>query len=145
MAQPDARIYCFGPYRLDASRGYLTRNNVPLPLGGRAIQLLMILVARHGELVTKEELTKSLWPSTIVEEGNLSTQIWTLRKALGDAERPHRWIGTVAGRGYRFAGELAPAPEQADPTDQGASIAPIEVGPRSNLPGRSRRQIGRAH
>jgi predicted ATPase/DNA-binding winged helix-turn-helix (wHTH) protein len=119
-----ALIYSFGPFRFDAVRGELTREGVPLIVGGRALQLLDALLKRNGGLASKDELFEILWPNLVVEEGNLSTQVWGLRKALGDLERPYRWIATVAGRGYRFTGAVARVAVDPD----------VEVGAETDIP-----------
>jgi predicted ATPase/DNA-binding winged helix-turn-helix (wHTH) protein len=99
-------VYQFGPFTLDARRGALTRNGAPVPAGHRALRLLTALLARPGELVTKDELMAAGWPGMIVEDNNIPTQIRLLRRWLDDERKPHRQIVTVPGRGYRFAGEV---------------------------------------
>ena len=78
----------------------------PVALGARAFDLLVELAARPGQLRSKNELIDAVWPGVVVEEGNLATQISTLRKVLGGDV-----IATIPGRGYRFTARLeAPAP-----------------------------------
>lgn len=101
-----SQIYQFGPFRLDAARGELLRGQNPVAVGGRALRLLAALLARPGELVTKDELMQAGWPGMFVEEGNIATQIRNLRQVLGDDEAARQLIVTVAGRGYRFTGEV---------------------------------------
>ena len=74
----------------------------PVRIGGRAFDLLTVLVERAGELVSKQELMSSVWPDTFVEEGNLKVNIAGLRRALGECSGEPRFIATVIGRGYRF-------------------------------------------
>ena len=91
----------------------LLRDGTPVRIGGRAFDLLVALVKRRGVLVTQQELISEVWPSTLVEPGNLRVQIVALRKAIGDVDG--RLIRTDAGRGYRFAAPLSPAAEASLP------------------------------
>ena len=86
-----------GPFRLDPRGRSLTRDGVPIALGGRALDVLAVLAQAAGETVSKDDLLDRVWPGLTVEENNLQVQISTLRKALGDG-----WIVTVPGRGYRL-------------------------------------------
>src|ERR1700744_1711175 len=96
-------LYGFGPFRVDPSRETLLKAGVAVPLTPKTFQILLVLV-RHGqEIVTKDDLMKSVWPDTFVEEANLSRNIFMLRKALGETAQDHRYIVTVPGRGYRLA------------------------------------------
>lgn len=95
----------FGPYTLLPRERRLLRGQTEVPLGPRAFDVLHVLAARPGQLVTKDELLGIVWRGLVVEEANLHVQVSQLRKAIGaDA------IVTVPGLGYRFA---APAPERA--------------------------------
>ena len=100
------QTYQFGAFRLGTAPPDLTRDGVALPAGRRACAILAALLARPGDLVTKDELIEAVWPGQFVEESNLTVQISQLRQLLGDTEKPHRWIATIPGRGYRFAGAL---------------------------------------
>jgi DNA-binding winged helix-turn-helix (wHTH) protein len=93
-------LYEFGPFRIDAARRLLTRDGRAVPLKPKTFDLLLILVESQGRVLTKSALMKALWPDTFVEEANLSFQISTLRKALG--EQASEWIETVPKHGYRF-------------------------------------------
>jgi len=96
------QVYGFGPFQLDAEKQTLLRDGEPVALAPKAFQLLLTLV-RHGtETVSKDQLMKSVWPDTFVEETNLTRNIFALRKALGESEQ-NRYIVTAPGRGYRFA------------------------------------------
>jgi Tol biopolymer transport system component/DNA-binding winged helix-turn-helix (wHTH) protein len=96
----------FGPFWFEPAEHVLHRDGQPIALPPKAFDLLELLVARAGHLITKEELLKQVWPDTFVEEANLSYTISLLRKALGDDESPHRYIETVPRRGYRFTGQI---------------------------------------
>src|SRR5262249_5308543 len=104
--------YQFGPFRVDADKELLQRGDEIIPLAPKAFQILLVLM-RHGkELVTKDDLMKTVWPDTFVEEANLSRNIFLLRKALGESPQDHQYVVTVPGRGYRFAEEVQFVPEQ---------------------------------
>jgi adenylate cyclase len=100
-------IVQFDNFRLDQRGGGLFRKDehgsfVPVAIGSRALELLVVLIARAGELVSRQEIMDAVWPGTAVEESNLTVQLAALRRVL-DAERPDgSCIRTVPGRGYRF-------------------------------------------
>lgn len=96
-------VYAFGPYRLDPDRERLLREGQPVPVTPRAFEVLLALVRRGREVVSKDELMRMVWPHTVVEEANLSQCIFMLRKALGDTSGMRHYIVTLPGRGYRFA------------------------------------------
>jgi DNA-binding winged helix-turn-helix (wHTH) protein len=93
----------FGRFRVLLRRQQLLADGVPVELGARAFDVLMILLEADGALVTKEELISRVWPSVVVSAENLKFQVSALRKALG-ADRD--LILTEVGRGYRFTGLL---------------------------------------
>ena len=103
QAQP---IYEFSDFRLDPARRLLLCNGKPVPLGARALDTLILLVQNKGRVLEKDELLKTLWPKTFVEEGNLSQNIFILRKALGDGQNGRSFIQTIPRRGYAFVGEV---------------------------------------
>lgn len=101
--QRGARFYEFGPFRLDAEREILLRDGKPISLTRKTFQILLVLVQRQNEVVSKDDLMKAVWPDTFVEEGNLTRHVFMLRKALGESPQDRRYIITVAGQGYRLA------------------------------------------
>jgi DNA-binding winged helix-turn-helix (wHTH) protein/Tol biopolymer transport system component len=103
--------YCFGPFSLDPETRVLRRDGEPVPITGKALDTLLLLLHNRGRLVDKDELLAQLWPGMVVEEANLSQSIFTVRKILGDNPKDHRYIATVAGRGYQF---VATVTELAD-------------------------------
>jgi cholera toxin transcriptional activator len=105
------RIVRFGTFELDLAAGELSRNGSRLKLQEQPFQVLAALVARPGEVVTREELRQKLWPSdTFVDfDHSLNTAINKVREALGDSASTPRYVETLARRGYRFI-----APLQAD-------------------------------
>jgi adenylate cyclase len=115
-------ILLFEGFRLD--RGGLFRLDqagvaAPVGLGSRALDLLRLLVERSGELVSKDEIMGTVWPETVVEEGNLTVQISTLRRTLDRDRANGSCIQTVPGRGYRFVARVRRvepnAPERREP------------------------------
>src|SRR5271169_1821732 len=110
--QRTEELYEFGPFRVDPGRETLRKAGVAVPLTPKTFQILLVLV-RHGqEIVTKDDLMKSVWPDTFVEEANLSRNIFMLRKALGETAQDHRYIVTVPGRGYRLVENVHLIPDQ---------------------------------
>jgi DNA-binding winged helix-turn-helix (wHTH) protein/predicted ATPase len=95
-------IYTLGPFRLVTQDDLLFRGSEPLALGRRAVALLRALVERPGALVTKDALIEAAWPGQAVEESNLTVQIASLRRVLGEVPGGDRWIETMPRRGYRF-------------------------------------------
>jgi DNA-binding winged helix-turn-helix (wHTH) protein len=93
----------FGRCRVLLRRRQLLADGVPVELGTRAFDLLLVLLEADGSLVTKEELLSRVWPGIVVSEENLKVQVSALRKALG-ADRD--LIRTEVGRGYRFTAVL---------------------------------------
>lgn len=101
-SKPEKELYEFGPFRVDAEKEILLRAGEPVPLTPKSFQILLVLVRHQQQVVTKDDLMKTVWPDTFVEEANLSRNIFMLRKALGDSAQD-RYIVTVPGRGYRLA------------------------------------------
>jgi DNA-binding winged helix-turn-helix (wHTH) protein/Tol biopolymer transport system component len=110
--QETVRIYEFGPFRLDPTERKLWRGNEVVALTPRAFDTLYVLVRNSGRLLEKDDLIRTLWPDTFVEEGSLTNHIFLLRKALG--ENP-AFIETVPRRGYRFVGAVRQLPHAAPP------------------------------
>lgn len=106
MATEHKVLYEFGPFRADPDTQVLLRDNQPVPITPKVFETLLLLIRRSGEVVTKDDLMKELWPDAFVEESNLSQNIFMLRKALGDAAEDRRYIVTIPGRGYRFATDV---------------------------------------
>ena len=102
-------LYEIGSFCLDSGKRLLTRDGEPIPLPPKSFDLLLLLVESGGRALSKNELMQTLWPDTFVEEANLSFQVSSLRKILG--EDGARWIETLPKHGYRFAGPAAPKAE----------------------------------
>jgi DNA-binding winged helix-turn-helix (wHTH) protein len=95
----------FGAFEADLGSGELFRDGQRLALQRQPFQVLALLIARAGEVVTREELRKQLWPDgTIVDfEHSLNTAVRKVRRALGDSPESARFVETLPGRGYRLA------------------------------------------
>jgi DNA-binding winged helix-turn-helix (wHTH) protein len=96
----------FGPFRLLAAQFLLLEGDKPVPLGSRALEILIALLERAGELVTKKELMDLIWPNVFVEPANLTVHISALRRALRDGRNGNRFIINIPGRGYRFVASI---------------------------------------
>jgi DNA-binding winged helix-turn-helix (wHTH) protein len=96
----------FGPFRLLPEQFLLLENDKPVSVGSRALEILVALLERPGELVTKQELMDRIWPDVFVEPRNLPVQISALRRALRDGSDGNRFIINIHGRGYRFVASI---------------------------------------
>jgi DNA-binding winged helix-turn-helix (wHTH) protein/TolB-like protein len=117
------RLFAIGPFRLDPADRLLSRDGQPVALTPKALETLVVLVERHGKLVTKEELFQRVWPDAFVEENNLAQHISTLRRVLGEGLPDNPLIETVPRRGYRFVGRVVEEVED-DPTPASALEPP---------------------
>jgi DNA-binding response OmpR family regulator len=99
----------FGPFRLLPTQFLLLEGDKPVPLGGRALLVLIVLLERRAELVSKQELMARVWPDVFVEPANLSVHISALRRTLRDGQDGNRFIINIRGRGYSFVA-LMPSP-----------------------------------
>src|ERR1700704_6962433 len=97
----------FGPFELSSRERVLRRDGVMLPLGGRALDLLIYLAERPGEVIAKQELIDHVWPDVTVEEGSLRVHVAAIRKAIGEGQFGNRYIANIKGRGYSFVGNVA--------------------------------------
>jgi predicted ATPase/DNA-binding winged helix-turn-helix (wHTH) protein len=128
----------FGPFRILPAQQVLLEGDAPVRLGSRALEILIALVERAGELVSKNELMARVWPNTVVEENNLKVHVATLRRVLGDGQPGRRYLATVPGRGYRFVAPVSLA-KPRKPLAQ-PSAAPERA---HNLPASQTRALGR--
>ena len=103
MSRQAKHLLEFGPFRMDLEERVLIRDQETIPLSPKAFETLLVLVQHSERVVLKDDLMKTLWPDTFVEESNLSQHIFQLRKALGEKAHDPQYIVTVPGRGYRFA------------------------------------------
>lgn len=106
----------FGAFVLYPRQHLLLKNGEPVSLGSRALDLLIAMASRAGELLEKSELIACAWPKVIVEECNLRAQIVALRRVLGEDENGFEYIVTVPGRGYRFVARTEPYEASSEPS-----------------------------
>jgi adenylate cyclase len=130
-----AEVFLFEDFRLD--RGGLSRRDqsgtfVPAPIGSRALEILAVLIARPGELVTRDEIIAKVWPGTVVEYSNIAVQIAALRRQLDRGRTQGSCIQTVPGRGYRL---IAPATRvRAEATAYAVALPTTAVPPLPDKP-----------
>lgn len=129
----------FGPFCLKAEERLLLRDNEPVDIGGRALDLLIALTERGGQVVSKQTLMDLVWPDTTVEEASLRVHIAGLRKVLGDGRDKSRYIVNVAGRGYCFVEQL----RSPVPVDLEATGTVIDSTRLRSLPPHPHSMIGR--
>ena len=129
-AEQPRDVLSFGPFALVVSERLLMKEGAPVELGSRTLDILIALVSRPNEVVSKRELLAQVWPDVTVEEGSLRFHIAGLRKALGDGKDGARYITTRAGRGYCF---VAPISRSAAMRDRCARRDAADF-PHANLP-----------
>jgi DNA-binding winged helix-turn-helix (wHTH) protein len=115
--------YRFGPFRVDAAECRLFHGETLVDLSPRLVELLCVLVARPGELLTKEHLLATVWPDVIVTDNALTRAISDIRHALGDSAAAPIYIQTVARRGYRFVDHVDTLPRG----DAAADVQPLDA------------------
>jgi DNA-binding winged helix-turn-helix (wHTH) protein len=99
----------FGPFRLLPTQFLLVEGDKPVPLGSRALEILIVLLERPGELISKQELMERVWPKVFVGLANLTVHISALRRALRDGRDGNRFIINIPGRGYKFVASVVAA------------------------------------
>lgn len=95
-------LYEFSGFQLDPGQRTLMREGQPVTLTPKGFETLLFLVQNGGRLLSKDELMKALWPESFVEEGNLTQNIFVLRRILGDDQNGNSFIQTIPRRGYKF-------------------------------------------
>jgi DNA-binding winged helix-turn-helix (wHTH) protein len=122
QATHSPRIVRFGAFEADLRTGELRKEGVKLKFSGQPFQVLAILLERPGDVVTREELQKRLWPDTFVDvDHNLNTAINKIREVLGDSAESPRFVETLSRRGYRFIAPVEtdlPLEENKDPIEK---------------------------
>ncbi len=139
----DHAIASFGPFRLSAATRQIERNDTPVVLGDRALDILIVLVERAGEVVSQKELLSRVWRDLVVTPGNLRVHMTALRKALGDGEGGARYIENVVGQGYCF---VAPVSRTGSPASATTASVPVSISALSDartLPPPLTRMVGR--
>lgn len=116
----------FGPFRLNVRSRTLCRNGVDVALGARSLDILCVLSASRGNLVTKDELMAHVWPGLVVEDNTIQVHVSALRKALGEDVDGRRFILTVPGRGYRLIAQTAEAAVLGLPDKPSIAVMPFQ-------------------
>src|SRR6201746_1433567 len=114
MADGVDRNLQFGPFELSSRERVLRCEGVVLPLGGRALDLLIYLAERPGEMIAKRELMDHVWSDVTVEEGSIRVHVAAIRKALADGQFGNRYIANIKGRGYSFVSTVVPLAHNTD-------------------------------
>jgi len=105
--------FLFGPFRLLPARFLLLEGDQPVRIGSRALEILVLLLERSGELVSKQDLMARVWPNIFVEPANLTVHMSALRRTLRDGRDGNRFIINVPGRGYSFVAPLEVSKHQS--------------------------------
>lgn len=106
MSPRSGDLFEFGPFVLDPAKQQLFREGEAVPLTPKTFDLLRFLVENHDRTVSKEELIKTVWPDSFVDQSNLTQQIAMIRRALRETAGESRYVTTVPARGYRFTAEV---------------------------------------
>jgi DNA-binding winged helix-turn-helix (wHTH) protein len=126
---PDKKIR-FDEFELDYARFQLSGAGKPIRLEGLPLQLLMFLVDKRGQLVTREDISAALWSKDVfvdVEQG-INTAIRKVRRALADEAGEPRYLQTVVGKGYRFVAPNAEEISSAQAATESFAVSPEELG-----------------
>jgi non-specific serine/threonine protein kinase len=137
-------VYGLGSWDVDLVRRELRANGMPIPIGGRAFEVIEVLVQSAGELVTKNDLLASVWPGVFVEDNTLQFHISAIRKALGS---DRGMLKTTSGRGYSLLGGWTSRHESTstvDSMDLEPMRSPAEPF-QSNLPAAVSELVGRTN
>src|ERR1700750_100450 len=126
----------FGPFELSIGERVLRRDGQVLSLGDRALDILIYLADRPGEVIAKQELMDRVWSDVTVEEGSLRVHVAAIRKALGDGQFGNRYIANIKGRGYSFVGTVVPPAGNTESRNERSQQ-------QGKLPARSLMMVGR--
>src|SRR3954452_2407681 len=133
IARPEEKervLYEIDAFRVDPVRRVLSRDGEPVPITPTAFSILLALLERPGEVVEKTELLEKVWPGVFVTEANLTQNIFSLRKCLGEKANDNRYIVPARGQGSMLAGERRQIVPLSTPTTE----IPILVEPPSPTP-----------
>jgi len=122
-------LICFGPFCLSVTERILEKGGVRLRLGSRALDILIALVERPTEVVSKRELIARVWPDLAVDEGSLRYHVLALRKALGEGRSGTQYVTNVSGRGYCFVAPISRAAAQPAPLRNSRAHSPVGLPP----------------
>ena len=130
----DGHRYVFGEFEIDPGNRRCLRGGNEVPLTSRVFDILLVFAENPGRLLGKDELIEKVWQGDFVEDGNLTRNVSTLRRALGDGAKEPRYIVTVQGYGYRFLADVveisngtqsAVAQETAQLSQVGKILTPV--------------------
>jgi adenylate cyclase len=147
LASPD--VFLFGRFRLHRRGGGLLRQDAagawaPVEIGTRAVDVLAVLIERRGDLVSRDEIMRAVWPGTVVEEHNLTVQVSALRRVL-DADHAHgSCIQTIPGRGYRLVSAITGLETTSPSENRGRTVeaqAATATGPATARPATATTQL----
>ena len=139
--------YEFGPFRVDVHGGTVYRDDRRVMLPPKAVDILRLLLESPGQVVTRTDLLREVWPDVVVEEGNISKLVFQLREALAEVPEFAPAIETVPKRGYRFVAPvrvLYDGSPKRHPEATGALVAPLPAAGTSERqpePGKGRRRL----
>ena len=134
MGEQTQHFYEFGRFRVSAGDRLLLRDQEVVQLTPKVFDILLVLVESSGQVISKDGLMKKVWPDSFVEEGNLTQNISLLRKALGEGQNGHRYIETVARRGYRFVAPVRESlSDRLDSPRDNVSAAVVVVEPATDV------------
>jgi len=135
-------VYAYEQWEIDLARRELRSRGIPVPLGGRAFEIVTVLVQSATELVTKDHMMERVWPGAVVGDGTLHVHISAVRKALG---QDRAMLKTVSGRGYRLLGSWTPQQREATAAPVYSPLTRTSgAQPANNLPPLINRLVGRA-
>ena len=135
MSGQQGAVLSFGPFELSIANRLLTNHAKVVPLGARAMDLLIVLVEQANKVVGRRTLIERVWPERGAEQVSLRVHISALRKALDQSDPGRRYIANIPGRGYSF---VVPVTSRAS---QGAENP--KAPPRPRVPARLMRMLGR--
>lgn len=123
-------VYEFDGFRVDPVRRRVSRGGEPVAITPKAVSILVALLERAGEVVGKKELLDKVWPGVYVTEANLTQNVFSLRKCLGEKANENRYIVTIPGEGYSFGGEV----RRIDRSATGEFAIPVQEPPPAPPP-----------
>src|ERR1700688_4669064 len=135
-------VYVCDQWDIDLGRRELRSSGIPVPLGGRAFEVVTVLVQSASDFVTKDHMMDRVWPGATVGEGTLHVHISAVRKALG---QDRAMLKTVSGRGYRLLGSWTPQQREGTAAPVYSPVTRTSgAPPANNFPPHITRLIGRA-
>ena len=136
MSGQNGKVLSFGPFELSVGNRLLTNGTKVVPLGARAMDILIVLVEQANKVVSRRTLIERVWPKRGADDVSLRVHISALRKALAQNDPTRRYVTNVPGRGYSF---IVPITSRSEGTSE------IDFSSRSRLPARLTRMVGRTH